>query len=82
MSEAKKKYPIPDDIQELDNKKVAHEQLRDLYAKLPFGFKKSFKCALQAENYRKQFWAAIYELYPELQGHPLRANESFVWRAE
>lgn len=82
MSEAEKRYPIPAEIQELDNKKRAHEELRDLYVKLPFGFKKAMKCAILAEKYKKEYWAAIRDLYPELQRCGLRADETEVWRAE
>jgi len=40
--------------------------LRDMYAKLPFGYKKAVKCAKESELKRRQFWQTLYALYPEI----------------
>ena len=76
-----KKYPIPEEIVEFIHKSEAMWGLRDVYAKIPFGFSKAKKCALESEVCRTKFWRKVVEIYPELKGKKLAINprDLFVW---
>lgn len=63
-----KEYPIPDDVMNLFDDKNAASGLRDVYAKLPFGFKKASKCARESERLKTKAWTKVFEVYPELRG--------------
>lgn len=75
-----KKYDIPEELMELQYQRQAAEKLRDLYVKLPFGFKKAKKCALDAVRAQSEFWHRVPQLYPELEGKNLTAelNERYI----
>ena len=60
-----KEYEIPEEIIALWDKYHAAKKMRDILAKLPFGFKKARKCALDAETFNRKFWYKVRELYPE-----------------
>lgn len=62
-----KEYTIPEEVIELTNKMYAFANLRDIYVKLPFGFKNAKKAAMGHERYRTKFWRMVWKLYPELQ---------------
>lgn len=47
---------------------LAMKNLRDIYVKLPFGFKKAVKCAKEMRKLRMKGWQNMYKLYPNLQG--------------
>lgn len=69
MAEKKtKEYPVPEEIRDLFDDKNAASDLRDVYAKLPFGFKKASKCARDAQRLETKAWRKVYEIYPELIG--------------
>ena len=63
-----KEYPIPDEIAEIHHRLVATRKNRDIYVKLPFGYKKALKLAISYERYITKFWKSVMELYPELDG--------------
>ena len=72
-------FDLPAEITCFYNEYMAFQKLRDIYVKIPFGFKKAKKCAIQAENVREKFWRKIHELYPELKGKIIKYNlESFT----
>lgn len=73
---SKEKYEVTDEIADMFNKFLAIQELRDLYIKVPFGFKKAKRCALEAQECRSQFWQMVRELYPELSGYDVKYNQS------
>ena len=75
MSE-KKIYPIPQEVADILIEVENYSKLRDLYVKLPFGFKKAVKCGRIAEEKRSAFWRKAHELYPETKTKNLIANPS------
>lgn len=62
-----KYYDFPEEIIEICDEYFNYVRLRELYTKMPFGFKKAVKCGKLAEKKRRLYWNKIYELYPELQ---------------
>ena len=78
---SKERYEIPDEVATLMRKAEALIELRDIYTKLPFGFKKARKCAIDQQEYRSKFWKKVNELYPELKNKRLSFNitGTFVW---
>ena len=54
------------------DKVFAYEELRDGYVKVPFGFRKARRCAINAVKFRRIFWEKIVEIYPELKNASLR----------
>lgn len=65
-SKKDKKYPVPQELQDLMTEAGAYEELRDIYASRPFGFKKAVRCSKEASKMRKEFWVKSVQLYPEL----------------
>ncbi len=63
-----KEYSVPDDLAKIMSDSVAYENLRDTYARLPFGFKRGVKCSIIAVKLTGEFWRGIYDLYPKLKG--------------
>ena len=61
-----KTYDVPEEVKTLLEKSAAAATLRDIYANLPFGFRKARKCAIDYIKYRRIFWNKVYEMYPEL----------------
>ena len=70
-----KKYPIPEEVIDLWDKKVAAENMRDIMVKLPFGFKKARRCALDAQTFRRKFWHKVRCMYPELDDNSLAFHD-------
>lgn len=68
MSEEFKKHPIPKEIAELYLQACALDNLRDKYASLPFGYKKSRRAAMEADSLATKAHRMIIKLYPELKG--------------
>lgn len=69
-----REYEIPEDVALLMDKKLSNEALRDLYVKIPFGFKKASKCAANVPHFDRKFWDAVFVLYPELKSKKLSYN--------
>lgn len=67
----KKTYAVSDDIDLLSSKITAAIDLRDLAVKLPFGYRKARKAAIDVQNFRKIFWRRVFDIYPELRGKAL-----------
>ena len=61
-----KTYPIPQEVADIMVKSYALNNLRDTYAKLPFGFKKAARAAIEAEKFRVEFWNKVYKIYPKI----------------
>jgi len=64
----KKEYELPEVIKQLQDKRVGLIKLRELYIRLPFGYKKAVKCSQDTETTRRYFWESVFNLYPELKG--------------
>jgi hypothetical protein len=60
-----KKYPISDDIALLHDKFIAAKKIRDLAIKLPWGYKKALRAAIDRVYFEKLFWKKIREVYSE-----------------
>ena len=67
-----KEYSIPEEICNINTEVRALTKLRDIYAKLPFGFRLAKKCAISAEIKSHEFLRSIVEMYPELDDVKLR----------
>ena len=66
-----KLYELPEDVNNLRSDASALIELRDAYVKLPFGFKKARKCAIDNKRLLTLFWFRAVEIYPELSGKNL-----------
>lgn len=74
-----KEYEVPEELAKLMDKSLACEDLRNRYVKLPFGFRKAKKCAVEFHSLKRKFWNGIRELYPELTGGlSYSANDNMV----
>lgn len=65
------KHELQPEVTKFINEYFGLIRLRDVYVKLPFGFKKAKKCAIGAEKAREKFWRKVRELYPELADHEI-----------
>ena len=61
-----KEWPVPQEVADLIEEAVGAEELRAIYAKEWFGFKKALRCSTIAAQRRKEFWAKVNKLYPDL----------------
>lgn len=61
-----KLYSVPDELVEVEIEYQAAVELRNIYAKRPFGYKKALRASADAVRSRDEFWRKIRELYPEL----------------
>ena len=57
---------IPEEILEMISKSNALEELRDLYVKLPWGYNKARKAAIEAQATYNGAARKLAELYPEI----------------
>jgi len=64
MNGNNKRLPIPKGLDDIMVEMEAYRRLRDIYTKLPFGFRKAVKCGKQAEKKRREFWQKVFSLYP------------------
>ena len=78
--ENSKEYHIPEELCKIIDEARAMEAMRDLYAKLPFGFRKTRKCAVRHENLKNKFWGKVNTMYPELRRKLLthRTGNQFI----
>lgn len=73
-----KTHKVPEEVMEFMYKWKGAARLRDIYVKLPFGFKKARKCAREAVRNETTFWDEIKVLYPELRGKFIRVVDKEV----
>lgn len=82
MSE-KKEYKVPDELAEIMEESHAADDARDAVAKMCF-FKFQLRNAVElgriGRKKNREFWAGVYELYPELYSKALsyEANNRVV----
>lgn len=62
----KKKWTVPKELVNDWTRSNALVQMRDMYAKFPFGYKKALKCSINSEEIRRCFWRNVKALYPEI----------------
>lgn len=77
-----KKKKVPNELAELFDESFALQTLRDIYAKLPFGFRKARKLAIESTKKQAKFWREVIQLYPELLGKDLIYRSGYVWESE
>jgi len=65
------KYPISDDIALLKEKENAAKKIVEMAIKLPFGYRKAFRAATDAEKFNRLFWKRVVNVYPVLKGKRL-----------
>ena len=65
MEKRTKDYTVPGEVASVWIECTALLRLRDVYAKLPFGYKKAKRAGLEAQNARSKFWRMIRGLYPD-----------------
>ena len=70
----KEKYELPEEVIDLLDKANASKKMRDRLVKLPFGFKKAMRCAIDGERLTREFWSKVRVLYPEIQDKPLSVD--------
>jgi len=71
-------YEVPSELEELLGKSIALNDLRDRYVRIPLGFKKARKLAIESEQLRRKFWIEIRKLYPELSSKRLVHTGGFI----
>jgi hypothetical protein len=75
-----KYYDLPEEIIEICNDYANYAKLRELYTKVPFGFKKAVKCGKLAQQKTRLYWNNICELYPELQNKEIKfTNDNKIY---
>ena len=62
-------WNVPKELIDRWTKSDALREMRDMYAILPFGYKKALKCSVESEEIKRCFWRDIKKLYPELKKH-------------
>jgi len=78
--EGPKRYPIPEELEEMIIKSEAFFRLRDCYVKLPFfGYKRAKQLAFEATKLQYEYWKKVRELYPELDPYGLAHLDNHVW---
>lgn len=70
----KVEYVIPLEVARLMDKCIALDKLKDIYVKLPFGYRSAKKLSILSEECRADFWQKVRELYPRLAGKSLVLN--------
>ena len=72
---------IPDEILLLWQKSEAAIVMMDVYARLPFGYRKALRSGTDSIQFKTEFWSKLMDLYPDL-GHGLTANmeRKVVWK--
>jgi hypothetical protein len=63
---SEKEYDVPEEISDIDTEVIALEDLRDVYAKRPFGYKKALRASREAVKMNNMFWKKVRKLYPQL----------------
>ena len=66
-----KKYDISQEIIDLFIESMVLSNLRDRYMRLPFGYKKAKRSAIEDRKASNKAWDMIYDVYPELRGKSL-----------
>lgn len=56
---------IPKEVQNILTDHLSLLALRDFCAKLPFGYRKARKAAIDAGRKADEFWEKVKEIYPE-----------------
>lgn len=72
-----KEYDIPQEVADIMVTSEAYSALMDVYAKLPFGYKKALKSSIKCEHEKRMFWKKINDLYPKLKNKHLTYNASY-----
>ncbi len=75
----KKYYDVPQEITDMFFDSNGLEKLRNVYAKLPFGFRKARRCAIDGQRLFDGAFQKVCELYPELRGKTLAHGAGKVW---
>ena len=78
----KKNYKIPKELLKISAESNGYLKLRELYVKLPFGYKKAVKCSVEAEKLNQDFFIKAKKLYPELKGKSLQLREDEIYILE
>jgi hypothetical protein len=73
-----KKYKVPKELRDKINLFTSNLNLRDRYVKIPFGFKKARKLSHEAFISKDDFWASIFELYPEVS-KKIKEGKTFTY---
>lgn len=66
MPESNGTIEVPEDLRQIWNEAKGANKLRDVYARMPFGFKKSLKAATHSIRLQDQFWTLLRKLHPNL----------------
>lgn len=61
-----KEYPVGNELAKLHEEYKALRDLRNCYVKLPFGYKRARKAAIEAQLKLQDFWLGFSVLYPEI----------------
>ncbi len=69
-------YSLPDEVMQHDCNSRAYKEVRDLYAKMPFGYKKAVRAAISAEKEIAALLVKVHKLYPELSRKSLSYNRA------
>jgi len=70
-----KYYDLPQEILDLLDEYANYISLKEMYTKVPFGFKKAIKSGKIAIEKSNKFWNKIYELYPELKNKNVKFTD-------
>ena len=75
-----KRYPVPEEILDIIITAFSYKDLRAIYAKTPFGYKKAMKLSVLYSRKLQKFWSLMYKLYPEIRKHKVDYNmgDTFV----
>lgn len=81
MDKVCKKYPIPSEIVDIISEHMAYDNLKEIYARIPFGFNKAVRCGKKSRKLHRRFWNSVYKLYEELEGKKLnmKVEEEYVY---
>lgn len=63
-----KAFDLPEEVKDLIFEHQDLRELRDVYAKQKFGYRKARRAAVGATRRKRAFWKKVFELYPEYSG--------------
>ncbi len=61
----KERLEIPQEIADIAIRRSALADLRDLYVRIPFGFRNARKAAMESKSGLAEFWKKVGEIYPQ-----------------
>lgn len=57
---------VPEELCDIFSEYTSLYDLKQMYVKIPFSYKKAVRAGRSAERKRTKFWRKLYKLYPDI----------------